>query len=189
MNANEALARMDYLHNMMNTTTTYYRRKFYEEMKGLYEEFAAVRAAWDFVEDAVRIVKRFVKKILTVFHNDKRVEFHCEAAGCGAYLVQHFDYKNNPKWIKVGKADDVDKRLSQHLKQDYAGEVKRAVCIAFYPAVDADHALSIENVLRRYFRKNHKLLGKDRFPTLEEVTAADFEYLNAKIEKLAEVFD
>ena len=71
MNANEALARMDYLHGMMNATSTYYRRKFYEEMKSLYEEFAAVRAAWDFVEDAVRIVKRFVKKILTVSSSTK----------------------------------------------------------------------------------------------------------------------
>lgn len=66
MNAVEALRRMDYLHNAMNSTTTYYRRKFYEEMKSLYEECAAVRAAWDFVEDAVRIVKRFVKKIVEI---------------------------------------------------------------------------------------------------------------------------
>ena len=189
MNANEALARMDYLYNMMNATSTYYRRKFHDEMKSLYEEFDAVRAVWDYVADAVRIVKRFVRKIVATFHADKRVEFRCEAQGCGAYIVQHFDYNDKPMWTKVGKADNVDKRLSQHLKQDYAGEAKRAVCIAFYPAVDADHALSIENVLRRYFRKNHKLLGKDRFPTLEEVTAADFEYLNQKIEKLAEVFD
>jgi hypothetical protein len=191
MNANEALARMDELHASMKNTTAYYRKRFFEEMKHLYDEFEIVRMVWDFVETAHLIAKRFVKRIASLFtpFNDGRVEYRCEAKGCGAYIVQHFDHNDNFLWTKVGKADKVQKRLQEHLTKDYVGEAYRGVCLYFFPAVDEEHALCIENVLRRYFRKNHKLLGKDRFPTLEEVTAADFEYLNAKIEKLAEVFD
>jgi hypothetical protein len=190
MNANEALARMDELHASMKNTTAYYRKRFFEEMKRLYDEFEIVRMAWDFVENAHLIIKRFIKRVVSIFtpFNDGRIEYRCEAKGCGAYIVQHFDYNGKLLWTKVGKADKVQKRLQDHLTNDYAGEAYRGVCLHFFPAVDAEHALCIENILRRYFKQTHPLKKQDRFPTLEVVTQEDFEAISRDVKILDMIF-
>lgn len=110
------------------------------------------------------------------------IEYACEAKGCGAYIVQHFDSKGRILWTKVGKADNVQKRLAEHLKKDYEGEAVRALCLHFFPAKNKNHALSVENILRDHFEeKGCRLLGNDRFPTVHEVTAEDVEAINARL--------
>lgn len=120
--------------------------------------------------------------------SDAQIMYECEARGMGAYIVKHYDSENNLLWTKVGKADNVVKRLREHLKKDYKGVAVFAKCVGFYSAKNSDHALSIENVLRNHFNKNHALLGHDRFPTLEEVTAEDLTVLDEKMKVLATLF-
>lgn len=107
--------------------------------------------------------------------------FECEASGCGAYFVEHYDGKGK-KWSKCGKADNAHRRLKQHFTVDYKGEITRGVVKLWYPCVNSDHALTMENVMRDYFhhKKNLRLLGNDRFPDCGELTAEDVEYLNRK---------
>ena len=128
-----------------------------------------------------KLIKRGRKSIANV-------EYECDAYGMGAYVVQHFDAQDNPLWIKVGKANDVHKRLNEHLTKDYRGNAKRAVCLCFYPAKSDNHALSIENVLREHFNKEHYLLGNDRFPSLVNISADDKQIIGKKLEILATIF-
>lgn len=128
------------------------------------------------------IVKRRGRKATAM------VGYRCEAYGMGAYIVQHFNSEDVRLWTKVGKADDVQKRLAQHLNKDYKGTAVRAECIAFYPAKNSNHALSIENVLRDFFNRKHALLGNDRFPTLEAITPEEFDAIEKKLEILATIF-
>jgi hypothetical protein len=78
--------------------------------------------------------------------------------------------------------------LTQHLNKDYKGTAVRAECIAFYPAKNSNHALSIENVLRDFFNRKHALLGNDRFPTLEAIAPEEFDAIEKKLEILATIF-
>lgn len=128
----------------------------------------------------------------TIRHRGRKssamVGYRCEAQGMGAYIVQHFDDKDTRLWTKVGKADDVQKRLIQHLTKDYKKIATRAECIAFYPAKNSDHALSIENVLRNFFNQKYPLLGNDRFPTLENIPEEDFRLIAEKLKILETIF-
>lgn len=119
---------------------------------------------------------------------DAQITYECEAHGVGAYIVKHYDADSNLLWTKVGKADDVEKRLRQHLRQDYKGTAVFAKCIAFYPCNNPDHALSMENLLRYHFNKTYGLLGRDRFPELTDVTAEDLATLDEKAKVLATLF-
>ena len=179
------------------------------DLEGAYTRYDNARANWkehwwSVVVEIWNKCKDWAKKFALDLENHKlvklvkrgrpakvsNIEYACEAEGCGAYIVQHFDSKGRILWTKVGKADNVQKRLVQHIKSDYAGEAVRALCLHFFPAVDEDHALSIENVLRRHFRKQgYKKLGNDRFPDLREVTAQDLQTISHKLELLTEIFE
>lgn len=118
-----------------------------------------------------------------------RLTYEVDAEGCGAYLVHHFAKRNKHLWIKCGKADDAKKRLAQHFTNDYNGEAESGIVIGWYPCKNEDHALAMEDVIRNHFKqKGHAIKGKDRFPTLHEVTEEDFAELNRKAEILATLF-
>lgn len=159
--------------------------------------WAVVEEIWNTCKDwAKKFVLDPIKRVLRSREtikcrgrkSDAQVMYECEAHGTGAYIVKHYDADNNLLWTKVGKADDVEKRLCQHLKQDYKGTAVFARCVAFYPCNNPDHALSMENLLRYHFNKSHDLLGHDRFPDLTEVTAEDLATLDEKAKVLATLF-
>ena len=179
------------------------------DLEGAYKRFTSTNITWknhwwsvvekiwnsckdwakDFVLDPI---KRILSRRETIKSKgrktDAQVAYLCEAHGMGAYIVKHYDAENHLLWTKVGKADDVNKRLRQHLKQDYKGVAVFAQCVAFFPCKNSDHALSMENVLRHHFNTRFGLLGHDRFPELQEITSDDLEALNQKAEILATIF-
>lgn len=127
-------------------------------------------------------VKRLLKRI-------SRLVYKVEAEGCGAYIVEHFDSNGKRLWIKCGKADDAKKRLEQHFKVDYKGKAESGTVLGWFPCKNSNHALSMENVIRDHFEaKGFALFGKDRFPTLSELTAEDVHILSKKAEILATLF-
>lgn len=179
------------------------------DLEGAYKRFvttyanwkdhwwAVVEEIWNTCKDwAKRFVLDPVNRVLRSREvikcrgrkSDAQVAYLCEAHGTGAYIVKHYDKDNNLLWTKVGKADNVEKRLREHLKKDYKGTAVFAQCVAFYPCKDPDHALSMENLLRSHFNKKHGLLGHDRFPDLMEVTAEDLATLDEKAKVLATLF-
>ena len=179
----------------------------HNDLKGAYARFTSAYRNWkdhwwsvvveiwdrckewakDYVLDTVKrvLLPRLVKRGRKSLAN---VEYECDAYGMGAYIVQHYDAQDEPLWTKVGKANDVHKRLNEHLTKDYRGLAKRAVCLAFYPATSEDHALSIENVLRHHFNKEYPLLGNDRFPALSRLTDEDKQIIEEKLKILATIF-
>lgn len=150
------------------------------------EEIYNASAEW-----AKKYILNPVKRTLTAiikkrgrpakYNENDFLTFECEASGCGAYFVEHYDGKRK-KWSKCGKADNAHRRLKQHFTVDYKGEITRGIVKLWYPCVNSDHALTMENVMRDYFhhKKNLRLLGNDRFPDCGELTAEDVEYLNRK---------
>ena len=109
--------------------------------------------------------------------------------GCGAYLVFHY-LEGKCLWAKVGKADDGKKRLKEHFKKDYKGNIDKAVVKLWYPCDNSDIALTMENIMRDYFhhKKNFEWKKQDRFPGLDEITEEDVNYLNGKYELLKQLF-
>ena len=179
------------------------------DLEGAYKRFSSTYANWknhwwavveeiwnackdwakQFVLDPIKRVLRKKEKIQCRGRkSDAQVMYECEAHGTGAYIVKHYDAENHQLWTKVGKADDVEKRLVQHLKRDYKGKAVFACCVAFFPCKSADHALSMENLLRAHFSKMHALDGNDKFPTLVDVTAEDLATLDEKAKVLATLF-
>lgn len=171
------------------------------DLEGAYKRYDTARANWkehwwSVVVEIWNKCKDWAKKFALDLENHKlvklvkrgrpakvaNIEYACEAEGCGAYIVQHFDSKGRILWTKVGKADNVRKRLAEHLKSDYKGEAFSAICLHFFPAKNKNHALSVENVLRDHFEaKGCRLLGNDRFPTVHEVTAEDLKAISERL--------
>lgn len=156
------------------------------------EEIHANHAFWlkHFIIDPVkRIIKRITRGRLPNFCVENRLTYKVKAEGCGAYVVQHFNQAKHSIWIKCGKADDAKARLEQHFNSDYKGEAYTGTVLAWFPCVNSNHALSMENVIRDHFeRKGYPLKGKDRFPTLTEITPEDLEQLTAKHIELSKLF-
>lgn len=136
-----------------------------------------------------RITRGRLPSVAVVVKGGDRLTFNVPVEGCGAYIVQHFDEADHHLWIKCGKADDGVNRLNQHFKADYCGQAERGVVLGWYSCKNANHALTVENIIRDHFeKKGFALLGKDRFPELHEVTAEDFAELERKIKIVEEIF-
>lgn len=109
--------------------------------------------------------------------------------GYGAYIVQHFDADGNPLWVKPGKANDGYKRLGQHFTKDYKDQAVTGILLGWYPCKNKNHALSVENVIRNHFEeKGFFLLGEDRFPDVQEVTAEDVAEIAEGVKYIAKAF-
>lgn len=109
--------------------------------------------------------------------------------GCGAYIVSHADKFGKHLWTKCGKADDGTARLAQHFTKDYYNIASTGKLIAWYPCKNANHALTVENIIRDHFeKKGLMLLGNDRFPELVEITTEDYAELERKIKIVEEIF-
>ena len=159
--------------------------KIFEKVKGWAKYFS--------IDNAKRVLKRITRgrlpSVENVVKGANRLVFNVPAEGCGAYIVQHFDKMDKHLWIKCGKADDAIDRLTQHFKNDYYGKAERGVVLGWYSCKNANHALTVENIIRDHFeKKGFALLGHDRFPELHEVTAEDFAELERKIKIVEEIF-
>lgn len=128
-------------------------------------------------------IKRTLKKIRNSYKGllENVMTYECEAEGCGAYIVQHFDANGELLWTKCGKADDAKRRFLQHFTSDYNGVAASGTCIAWYPCKNSNHALTVENIVRDHFEKRgYDLLGNDRFASLTKMSKWDKLTIKAK---------
>ena len=190
MTRNEYLAQNDLLgaYQRFEDTISRWKDYWWEAVEEIFHKSAewAQRFLLDPVE---RLLRRIPRKRSPALDAEKRLTYKVEAEGCGAYIVEHFNSNGERLWIKCGKANDVKQRLVQHFKVDYKGEAESGTVLGWFSCKNSNHALSMENVIRDYFEtKGFALLGKDRFPTLSELTAEDVQILSQKAEILATLF-
>lgn len=181
MHASSYIANNDFegaLERFKNTTKRW-RNHWWDTLKTIYNNCAewAKKYTLDPVKKLVYLIKY------------PQIKWSCEIPTnpCGAYLVKHY-CGTNFCWKKVGKANNVHKRLKEHFRKDYPGQVDRCEVIAFYPCESADMALTMENVMRDYFRRKSPLLGNDRFLN-GEITKQDLAVLAKKYQAVKELFD
>lgn len=137
-----------------------------------------------------RTLTKISKAVKEHLKNNVYIEDETQGVkGCGAYLVFHY-LEGKCLWAKVGKADNGKKRLKEHFKKDYKGNIDKAVVKLWYPCDNSDIALTMENIMRDYFhhKKNFEWKKQDRFPGLDEITEEDVNYLNGKYELLKQLF-
>lgn len=180
------------------TTMTEYKAN--NDLLGAYERYQATNGAWKtrwwgVVEEiyysceewakqyVIDPIKRTLKKIRNSYKGllENVMTYECEAEGCGAYVVQHFDANGKLLWTKCGKADDAKKRFLQHFTSDYNGVAAAGTCVAWYPCKNSNHALTVENIIRDHFEKRgYNLLGNDRFTDLVEIKKVDWLTIRVK---------
>ena len=190
MTRDEYLAQNDLLgaYQRFEDTNKTWKTYWWEAVEEIFHK-SAEWAKYFLLDPVKRLLKRITRGRLPAFNAKSHLTYKVEAEGCGAYIVEHFDSNGKRLWIKCGKADDAKKRLEQHFKVDYKGEAESGTVLGWFPCKNANHALSMENVIRDYFEtKGFALFGKDRFPTLSELTAEDVQILSQKAEILATLF-
>lgn len=180
------------------TTMTEYKAN--NDLLGAYERYQTTNGAWktrwwNVVEEiyysceewakqyVIDPIKRTLKKIRNSYKGllENVMTYECEAEGCGAYVVQHFDAEGHLLWTKCGKADDAKKRFLQHFTSDYNGVAASGLCVAWYPCKNSNHALTVENIIRDHFEKRgYRLLGNDRFTDLVEINKVDWLTIRVK---------
>lgn len=84
-----------------------------------------------------------------------------------AYVITMLDEAKNKLWLKIGKAENADKRFRNELKDQktYPG-LKHIIVNALFPCENEDDALTMENTLRKYYKKLNNSLDyvrNDRF--------------------------
>lgn len=188
------------------TTMTEYKAN--NDLLGAYERYQTAGNTWKsrwwavveeiyysceewakrYVIDPIKhIIKRVYKSRKNFLAENMR--FECEAEGCGAYVVQHFNAKGELLWTKCGKADDAKARLLQHFTVDYRDEVVSGVCLKWYPCKNSNHALTVENIIRDHFeKKGCELLGNDRFAGLEVITVEDWAAIQKNVDIVEQIF-
>ena len=90
----------------------------------------------------------------------------CKAGHC-SYIMEFFDKQHNFLFLKVGKADNVNKRAKEHLryypKHGYATQY--VVVKEVHYTKDEDDALILEDLYRQYYKTipDNKYKRNDRF--------------------------
>lgn len=181
------------------------------DLEGAYERFQETSANWknrwwETVETIYTACADWAKRYIldpithTLTKMKKRgrpakhktadlLTMECAVSGCGAYFVEHY-HNGERVWGKCGKANNGEKRLLQHFTNDYPGEIDHGVVKLWYPCVNPDHALTMENVMRDYFnrKKGLTLLGNDRFGDYAGITPEDVAYLDKKYKITKKLF-
>lgn len=169
-----------------NTSNTW-KNRWWEVVEEIFN--SSTKWAKEYILDPIkRELTKIVKKVAKrgrprTFFLEEVMTFNCEAEGCGAYIVQHFDSNGKAMWIKPGKAEDAKRRMAEHFQKDYRKtDIAKGVCLAWYPCKNKNHALTVENIIRDHFEeKGFTLFGQDRFTDLAEVTAEDFAEINRRV--------
>lgn len=179
----KALETMDKAHDgIMAAKDTRARRGWFDLMLKLYERFPAIQETWEYVENAQRLVKRFVKRVVNKIKTALNVNINYRAStnypegSQLVYLIRLLDRDGGLVWSKVGTTTrTMKKRMAEHLryykKYGVASiEVTRVYDCGEIPAEGLESEFR-SKYMRKYpgaFRKN------DRFTGVEfDLTEAD----------------
>lgn len=115
-------------------------------------------------------------------------------AKSNTYLIKMFDSCGNWVFTKIGKANDLKRRMSEFRKTKYSRqniEIGDVEIIKSYEVPNDDSAQVLESFMRGYFKKakpNLRFYPNDRFDAFEP-TAEDLEqfetYYNLTVENCA----
>lgn len=91
----------------------------------------------------------------------------CHTSKPCAYVISMLNEAGEQLWLKVGKAENAEKRFRNELKDQktYPG-LKHIVINALFPCENDDDALTMENTLRKFYKKLHggvDYVRNDRF--------------------------
>lgn len=96
------------------------------------------------------------------------VTYECDyRKGDCAYIIEYFDSQKNFTFLKVGMTNDINRRIKEHLrdytKKDF--DTTYAVVKKLYFAEDEEDALTLENLLRKHYKKipDNGFIKRDRF--------------------------
>lgn len=128
-----------------------------------------VEIAKDFFNGIVDRIKDFIKKDNYNIEVAEDVEIK-KNIPC-AYIIEYYNKNNELLFLKIGKAKDIMTRVKQYLKENKYKAKKAIIKKLYYidiPAIEdceEDFALSMENALRGYYKKNYKkaYIPQDRF--------------------------
>ena len=110
------LSEMDCYYERMNACESTSGRSYnFKKMLALYEQYECIRSVWNYVSEAYRIVKRFVKKTAEAIlqkekeSSEKRQLF---------YLVRFLDSNGNLIWSKIGTTTrSIKERMKEHMRK------------------------------------------------------------------------
>lgn len=166
MNGREALNLMDTYADRMNACrSTSGRRNNFDKMLDLWEKFPAVRRAWDYIENAFLLVKRFVKKCFQP--SNASICYSCDVIKGNqlVYLIRMLDVNNALVWSKVGTTTRaIEKRMKEHLRYYQEQGIATIEVVKIWDCGNRD-AEGLESYLRsEYIRKYPGTFRKnDRF--------------------------
>lgn len=112
--------------------------------------------------------KQVVNKIKEKCNVTDLITYNCEHhKGDCAYIIEYFDSQHNFVFLKVGMTNDITRRVKEHLR-DYTTkgfDTTYAVVKELHFTEDEEDALTIENCLRKHYKKiaNNGFIKKDRF--------------------------
>ena len=142
-------------------------------MLKLYERFPAIQETWEYVENAQRLVKRFVKRVVNKVKTALNVNISYRASinypegSQLVYLIRLLDRDGGLVWSKVGTTTrTMKKRMAEHLryykKYGVASiEVTRVYDCGEIPAEGLESEFR-SKYMRKYpgaFRKNDRFTG------------------------------
>lgn len=170
----KALEAMDKAHDeIMAAKDTRARRGWFDLMLKLYERFPAIQETWEYVENAQRLVKRFVKRVVNKVKTALNVNISYRAKADYpegsqlVYLIRLLDRDGGLVWSKVGTTTrTMKKRMAEHLryykKYGVASiEVTRVYDCGEIPAEGLESEFR-SKYMRKYpeaFRKNDRFTG------------------------------
>ena len=170
----KALEAMDKAHDeIMAAKDTRVRRGWFDLMLKLYERFPAIQETWEYVENAQRLVKRFVKRVINKVKTALNVNISYRAKADYpegsqlVYLIRLLDRDGGLVWSKVGTTTrTMKKRMAEHLryykKYGVASiEVTRVYDCGEIPAEGLESEFR-SKYMRKYpeaFRKNDRFTG------------------------------
>jgi hypothetical protein len=124
MNGNDfALKEMDRYYEQMNGCTSTSGRNYnFKKMLAIWNSNPIVQKVWEYIADAYRITKRFVKRVVSkvvpsVAVNAKSVETNFPEGSQLVYLTRLLDRDGELIWSKVGTTTrSIKTRMAEHLR-------------------------------------------------------------------------
>lgn len=127
--------------------------------------------------DLLEKAKQWFGKVITTISTRAREKFknpyiiyECEHhKGDCAYIIEYFDDNKNFLFLKVGMTNNIGRRISEHMREYRKDEKYQNITYAkvknLYYAEDEEDALTLENLLRKHYKKieNNGFIRRDRF--------------------------
>lgn len=112
--------------------------------------------------------KQLAQKIKEKCNVTDIVTYNCEHhKGDCAYIIEYFDSQHNFVFLKVGMTNNINRRVGEHLRYytNRGWDTTYAVVKELHFAEDEEDALTIENCLRKHYKKidNCGFIKRDRF--------------------------